>query len=224
MKATSLSILLGLGLFTITSIATAAEPAYCNPKTFYSKEIKHGNTKLKRARMFQLGETKVMGVAVGDSKAEDLVDFAYKNSDAKTSDKFCTWYYNDGNEKAEAWFNWNYVSNPMWMSPSTGAKKFSSALKNEFSKDETSFLSCAQNHKYIAMGCNGQKHRGPSVFGMMLAYSGCSVNNAATIVNTIWGLNGVGKDTRLAIINEGKKFGDADPEGRRRLQQSFGEQ
>ena len=215
------SLILGLTLaFSLNSFG--AEPSYCNPSTFLKKEIKHGNSKLVRGRLFQLGEAKVMGVAVGDSAAKDLVSFARSQSTAEASDKFCTWYYNEGDKEAEAWFTHRYVPNPLWLSASSAAKKYNSVLKDEFANSLPSFLSCARDHKYIAMGCNGQKHRGPSVFGMMLAFSGCSPQNAATIVNTVWGLNGVSADVRLSIINEGKKLGDADPEGRAQLQHAFG--
>lgn len=220
MKKTSL--LIGLTLaFSLNSMG--AEPSYCAPSVFLKKEIKHNNNKLLRGRIFQLGETKVMGVAVGNSDARDLVNFAYAQSTAKAEDKFCTWYYNEGNKEAEAWFTHRYVPNPIWLTASSAAKKFGGVLRDEFAHAIPSFLSCAQNHKYIAMGCDGQKHRGPSVFGMMLAFSGCSPENAAAIVNTLWGLNNVSKTTRLSIITEGKRFGDLDPEGRRQLQQAFGE-
>lgn len=216
------SFILGLAL-VFANIAYASEPSYCNPSVFYTKEIKHGNSKLKRGHLFKLGDTKIMGVAVGDSKATDLANFAMAQSTAEASDKFCTWYLNKGDKEAEAWFTHRYVSNPMLLTTTTGPKQYNQVLKNEFANSIPSFLSCAQNHKYVAMGCNGQKHRGPTVFGMMLAFSGCSPQNAATIVNTIWGLNGVKADVRLSIITEGKKLGDADPEARARMQQAFGE-
>ncbi|AZZ36367.1 hypothetical protein CIK05_06030 [Bdellovibrio sp. qaytius] len=221
----SLALFIGATLFSFTNAALAGgttEPDYCNPKVFYSKEIKTNNSKLERAHMYQLGQTKVMGVGVGDSKAQDLVNMASQQSTATASDKYCTWYFNEGNSQAESLFTHKYVPNPSGLSPATAAKKYNEALKDEFANSVPSFLSCAQNHKYIAMGCNGQKHRGPGVFGMMLAFSGCSPQNAATIVNTVWGLNGVDAATRLAIIAEGQKLGDADPEARARLQQAFG--
>lgn len=219
MKTTKLIFSLTLA-FSLNCVA--AEPSYCTPSVFFKKEIKHNNSKLIRGHLFKLGETKIMGVAVGDSEAKDLVNFAYAQSTAKASDKFCTWYYNEGNKEAEAWFTHRYVPNPIWLSASSGAKKYNEVLKNEFANSLPSFLSCARDHKYIAMGCDGQKHRGPSVFGMMLAFSGCSPQNAAKIVNSIWGLNNVSEKTRLGIITEGKKLGDADPEARRQLQRAFG--
>lgn len=220
----SFSILIGLA-FSISSIAsagTSTEPAYCNPNTFYSKEVNHGNSKLVRGHLYQLGSTKVMGVAVGNSKATDLANFAQKQSTARASDKYCTWYFNEGDSEAEAWFSHYYLPNPKGLTTTTGPKIYNDTIKDIFANTLPSFLSCAQNHKYIAMGCNGQKHRGPTVFGMMLAFSGCSPQNAATIVNNIWGLNGVKPEVRLSIINEGKKLGDADPEARYRMQQAFG--
>lgn len=220
----SLSIILGLA-FSITSVANATastEPAYCNPTTFYSKETKVNNSELERAHLYLLGKTKVLGMAVGNSDATETANFAQTQSSARATDKFCTWYFNKGNKKAEAWFTHRYVSNPSGLTTVTGPQKYNETLKDEFANAIPSFLSCAKQHKYIAMGCDGQKHRGPTVFGMMLAYSGCSPQNAATIVNKVWGLNGVKAEVRLAIITEGKKLGDADPEARRQMQAAFG--
>lgn len=219
---TPIRFILAFSILTFAHISSAAEPAYCNPSTFFAKEVKHNNKYLERGHLYQLGQTKLLGVAVGNSRTAEIIKFATANSSADASDKYCTWYLNEGNSDAERVFTHRYVSNPSGLTTTTGPKKYNEVLHNEFANAIPSFLSCAQNHKYIAMGCNGQKHRGPTVVGMLLAYSGCSPQNAATIVNTIWGLNGVKADVRLAIIAEGKKLGDADPEARVRMQQAFG--
>lgn len=221
---TPINFIIALSVLTFANISAAAEPAYCNPATFFAKEVKHNNSKLERGHLYQLGEVKLLGVAVGNSKTSELVKFAMAQSSAEASDKYCTWYFNEGNSEAEAAFTHRYVSNPSGLTTTTGPAQYNKVLRNEFANSIPSFLSCAQNHKYIAMGCNGQKHRGPTVVGMLLAYSGCSPENAATIVNTIWGLNGVKAAVRLSIINEGKKLGNADPEARVRMQQAFGVQ
>ena len=80
-----------------------------------------------------------------------------------------------------------------------------------------SFVSCAIDHGYIAMGCDGMKHRGPSVFAMLLAYSGCSAKNAATIANKLWGLNFVKEATREAIAEKAFEMGQRQPQMRAAL-------
>lgn len=201
----------------------AAEPSYCDPKTFYSKEVKLNLTKpLERAHLFKFGDVSLMGVAVGNSKIQRLLDFATQNTTAADSENYCTWYLNKGDSAAEENFNHFYLQNPKSLKVTTGPALYREILKDQFAKDRPNFLTCLQDHKYLAMGCNGQRHRGPTVFGMLLAFSGCSPTNAATIVNTVWGLNGVKPEVRLAIINEGKKLGDEDPEARLRIQKIFG--
>lgn len=207
---------------TLTTQAFATEPSYCDPKVFYSKEIKTKTRGLKRAHFYQLGEVKVLGVGVGTSNTNDLVEFAKKYSTAESSDKYCTWYYNQGNFDASNRFTHIYLKNPDDLTTVTGPKEYGGKLKDQFSHAVTSYLSCAINHKYIAMGCNSQKHRGPTVFGMMLAFSGCSPAKSAEIVNTVWGLNGIEAEVRQSIIAEGKRLGDLDPEARMRLQKAFG--
>lgn len=205
----------------ISSFAFAAEPSYCDPKTFFSKEVKFSN-KIERAHVYKLGDTLLMGAAVGSSKAKDLIKFEGEHSDATASDKYCTWYFNEGNDEAEASFTHIYLNNPSGLTTVTGPAEYSSKLKDTFANASVNFLKCATENNYIALGCNGQKHRGPTVFGMLLAFSGCSPENAATIVNTTWGLNGVKPEVRAAIIKEGQRLGDADPEARLRLQKAFG--
>ena len=218
-----MSLRLGILLLSIVigSYTFAAEPSYCDPKVFFSKEVKL-TSNIERAHVYKLGETLLMGAAVGSSKAEDLIQFESEHSDATTSEKYCTWYFNEGNGDAEKSFTHIYLNNPKGLTTVTGPAEFSSKLKEVFANDSVNFLKCATEHNYIAMGCNGQKHRGPTVFGMLLAFSGCSPENAATIVNTTWGLNGVQAEVRTAIIKEGQRLGDADPEARLRLQKAFG--
>ncbi len=62
------------------------------------------------------------------------------------------------------------------------------------------------------MDCNGMRHRGPTSFGMLLTYSGCSAEPANTTVNKIWGLNGVNPAVRLAIIQKAYDYGQSNPE------------
>ncbi|MBC7466831.1 MAG: hypothetical protein H7256_12640 [Bdellovibrio sp.] len=214
---------LSILLFTVmtSSYSFAAEPSYCNPKVFFSKEVKM-SSRIKRAHVYKLGDTLLMGAAVGESDTNDLIQFESTHSNAAASNKYCTWYLNEGNSEAEQSFTHIYLNNPKGLTTVSGPAEYGSKLKETFANGPVNFLKCATDHNYIAMGCNGQKHRGPTAFGMLLAFSGCSVENAANIVNTTWGLNGVQAEVRAAIIAEGQRLGDADPEARRRLQQAFG--
>jgi hypothetical protein len=104
----------------------------------------------------------------------------------------------------------------------SGPAEYRAVLQDQFAKAPISFLSCLENNKILIMGCNAQMHRGPTVFGMLLSFSGCSAEHSAEIVNSLWGLNGVKAEVRLAIIDEGRKLGDEDPNARLRLQRAFG--
>lgn len=234
-----LKIILALLVFTISAqlhamgagksqpptdkeVLDPGEPAYCDPKTFLSKEEKFKENGLNNANRFKLGQVTVVGLAVGNSDAKSLMKYATSNSTADAANKYCTWYYNEGNAEAEKAFTHIYLTNPRDLNTSNGPQEYAEKLVNQFANDKTSFLSCALDHKYMAMGCNGQKHRGPTVFGMMLSYSGCNPERAAKIVNVVWGLNGVKPEVRLAIIAAGKAMGDQNPVQRQQLQSAFG--
>ncbi|HVK60126.1 MAG TPA: hypothetical protein VM432_01200 [Bdellovibrionales bacterium] len=203
--------------FAKRSAPKVTEPAYCNYDAF--KKLERGNNvpNIKRVHVFQVGQLTLAGLAVGQSQATFVRTLAEQYSKYKGSEKSCVWYYNDGNDEAAEMFNQRYVSNPIFKSEKV-ADEFDSVLKNIFSKDETSMLSCAQDHKFIAMGCDGQRHRGPSVFAMLLSYSGCSPESATNIANKVWGTNFVSTKTRTAIARKGWEIGNADPAGRAALQ------
>jgi hypothetical protein len=205
----------------LSQVTLAQEPAYCDPKTFLSKEV-DPHEKIWRDRAFRLGDVLLIGGALGYSRSKKVVEFVEDYSNADSSDKYCTWYLNQRNDHAADKFNYFPLPHPKNLTVETGPQEFGSILKDQFSKSKTSFLSCIEKHKFLLMGCDGQMHRGPSVFGMMLSFSGCSAANSAKIVNGLWGLNGVKPEVRLAIIEEGRKFGDQDPQARRRMQKAFG--
>ncbi|HLE00069.1 MAG TPA: hypothetical protein VJB59_07410 [Bdellovibrionota bacterium] len=200
------------------SEATAEEPAFCDPDRFMSFEETPVVRGIDRLRVFRIGRLTLAGMAIGASEASDVIGLAETYS-VTADDHYCTWYVNKGNKEAEAEFNFRYVSNPLYSSPSRAAKEFMGTLDSSFKGGPgvPSFWSCAINQGYIAMGCNGQMHRGPSVFGMILAFSGCSSEHALTIANRIWGLNGVLPEVRLAIIQAARDFGDSRPDLRAKL-------
>jgi len=210
---------------TQSTLAQAAEPAYCSLRTFLSREVSLDQVRgLTNARMFQLGRARLTGVAVGSSDARILAALAAKHQ-ATASEGYCTWYLNKGDDSAEEAFNHQYVSNPMFMLSSRAASEYWRALGANFDpRSPLSFLSCIERHGYVAMGCNGMKHRGPSVVGMLLAFSGCTPEHASEIVNHVWGLNGVRASVRHAILEHAYHAGNANPAIRTRFARVFSAQ
>lgn len=213
-------------LTLLTSLSASAdlaagEPSFCDSKNFVKNEIESNMNGLQRNHAFQLGDLVVVGLAVGKSDVNATKALAQKFSQFSPEEKNCTWYFNDGNQEAQKAFNHRYVSNPSYKGPEI-ATEFENVLANSFSNDAVSFMSCLTEHKYLAMGCDGQKHRGPSVFAMFLAYAGCSPKNATAIANQIWGTNGVEVATREAIAAKGKLLGDRNPSLRNQLQVMMG--
>ncbi|MGE3973250.1 MAG: hypothetical protein AB7F59_01855 [Bdellovibrionales bacterium] len=207
---------------TEKEVLDPGEPAYCDPKTFLEKEVKADLKDMDNAHLFKVGNITILGLGVGNSDAKAIKNFAAARSTASASQNYCTWYYNKGNDEAEEDFTHIYLTNPKDLTTTSGPREYGTKLKDQFANARTSYLSCLADHKYIAFGCNGMKHRGPSVFAMILAYSGCSPTRAAKIVNVVWGLNGVDEPVRLSIATEGKKLGDANPVQRQQLQMALG--
>lgn len=214
-------LLLILPLVLAVQTAFADEPAYCNPENFFKNEISVQNG-IWREHTFRMGDVILLGGAIGMSLPNKVTGYAEENSTASIGEKFCTWYYNDGNDIASTLFNHFYVTNPKEVTVVTGPQEYRETLKDQFAKSNISFLSCIEQHKYLAMGCNGQMHRGPTVFGMLLSFSGCSSKNSLAIVNKLWGQNGVKPEVRQAIIEEGYKLGNEDAEARLRMQKALG--
>lgn len=214
-------ILILLSLVSFAQNSVAAEPAYCDPENFFQKEIET-QAGIWRHHTFKFGNVILLGGAIGYSNPFKVTGFAEENSTVSGAEKYCTWYYNEGNDFASTLFNHFYVSNPQNVTVVTGPQEYREVLKDQFAKSNTNFLSCLESHKYLAMGCNGQMHRGPTVFGMLLSFSGCSSKNSLTIVNKLWGKNGVKPEVRQAIIEEGYKLGNEDPQARLRMQKVLG--
>jgi hypothetical protein len=198
--------------------AQASEPAYCTPTEFFKHEVSNQYSKVKRLRTFKLGETTLAGLAVGNSKAADVIQMSEGLGKTTSGDNYCIWYFNEGDGEAERIFSHKYVPNPRTLSEQESYNVYLETLGAEFGTNALSFVSCIEKYNFVGMGCNGQKHRGPTVFGMLLAYSGCTPEHAAEIVNTIWSLNGVPAKNRLAAIRAGYDRGNEEPEARQTLQ------
>jgi hypothetical protein len=168
----------------------------------------------------------LVGLAVGKSDPKAVADLAHKFGRAPGSQGYCTWYLNSGNAEAAELFNHHYMENPIdFFFNTIGIEyRYANELRSSFvpsSEQIASFASCAEKHSYIALGCQGQQHRGPSVFAMLLAFAGCSPVHAVQIANQTWGMNFVAFQTRLAIAQEGKRMGDAHPELRQKILNQF---
>ena len=95
-------------------------------------------------------------------------------------------------------------------------------LGNEFDLAPINFVSCAAEAGYIAIGCDGMKHRGPTVMAMLLAYSGCTPDHAATIATQIWGNNGITTQMRSAISKRAAELATSHPSALAKLKAIMG--
>jgi hypothetical protein len=196
----------------------ASEPAYCSPASFKSFEIDSPAAKVERLHAFQMGHVYLAGLAVGNSKVSEVKKMASHYSNASAQDKYCTWYFNDGNSEAEKTFNWKDLPKP---TSDKVINEWTSKVLPIFHDNAVNFVGCAERQKYIALGCQGQKHRGPTVFGMLLAYSGCSPKNAVAIANSLWGSNGIPTSVREKLAQKAYELGQKFPQNSQRLQQAL---
>jgi len=215
-------------LFVIILFATlfnatihASEPAYCSPEKFAKLEVPSPltgavNNGLIRMRSFKVGATTLVGVAVGDSKTPSTQKLATTFSGPDVAqDRYCTWYFATSNKTALKSFISHPIQNPFSISGNEAAQVFMSAIESSFFDDgDLSFIGCAQKQHYIAMGCTEQRHRGPTVFAMMLAFSGCTPEHAFAIVDAAWGLNGLNPIVRMNAIKAAYIFGNQNPSKR----------
>jgi len=200
------------------------EPSYCSPEKFAQLEINNPvseseQNNLQRLHAFKLGKTILVGMAVGNSQTSSTQNFAFQMSDANVAQSnYCTWYFAKSNKTAVDSFISHPIRSPLFITKKNAPKVFMKAVQSSFFEDGNfSFINCAEEHHYIAMGCNEQKHRGPTAFGMLLSFSGCSPDHAAIIVNNTWGLNGFNPKSRLGAIQAAYDYGSKNPEERARL-------
>ena len=206
--------------FLVSMHAWAGEPAWCNPKNFNQYEQTIPTDGLVRAHGYKIGTLTFIGLAVGKSDIESTRRLAENLAGVPVEGvKSCTWYYNDNNPDSIKAFNHQYLPHPYpWSSKTKIADEYSTRLTGVFVNNDTNILECAQTYHYFAMGCHGQKHRGPSAFAYFLGLSGCSAENANKIANNIWGLNTVPSATRKAIAQKGVDLGNANPQVRAAFQ------
>ncbi len=206
-----------VAIATGLSTAQAAEPAWCDAATFSQYERGNNIPYLEREHVYQFGDLTLVGLAVGRSDYRYVQSLSQQYANTDAYEKSCTWYFHEKNDDAVKSFNHKYVSNPM-LKGASAAKEFEEKISPLFLESTVNFMSCAERHGYVAMGCHGMKHRGPSVFAMFLSFSGCTPEHATKIANKVWGNNFVFTKTRTAIARKGWELGNANPEARKRLQ------
>jgi hypothetical protein len=198
------------------------EPLYCVLSNLRAHEISIDTHGLKNAHAYKLGDVTLVGVAVGESEVDALQSLAAKTASSLTPDqRSCTFYYNDGHDAAEEAFNWHNIPKPLGKDYAGMTDQYASLLGDVFDTSEPSFLSCAATAHYVAMGCDGMQHRGPTVFAATLAYSGCSPEHATGIVNSIWGKNGIEPQMRISIATWAQSLAASHPDQSAKLRGLF---
>jgi hypothetical protein len=214
-----LLMLLLFSFFLIFASKSLAEPSYCTTQYFRSAELPYFTQgQIKRAHVYKIGSLKLVGLAVGGSDANAVAALSKEFSKSTATNKYCTWYLNQGNKPAEQLFNHEYLPGPYWVWPIRTRSGIANDYQRLLSKHIDQMVLCAEKENYLALGCDGQKHRGPSAFAYLLSVSGCSSESSMKIANEIWGTNHVPKKTRQAIAQKGFEHGEANPALRARLQ------
>lgn len=180
-----------------------ARPRYCQPEIIWAASTSGSEFErevgIERMMRFAIGEYQIVGLAVGNSDAFSVAKKAGSFHDGK----YCTWYFNQGNAEASALFHWVYLPKPSsngWLSSEARQlgwdeirRQYGAALQAEL----PAMVNCLYDHKYLAMGCNGMRERGPTVFGMLLSFAGCTPDEVSDIVNPVWG-----RGWPVAIVSE----------------------
>jgi hypothetical protein len=172
------------------------------------------------ARLFKLEQFVLLCIAVGTSSDKRVINFCKKYS--KQSDrgrmhdgKFNTWYFNDGDHDfdqinaKETFHHFPVKHNPIY---AWSTKPFL-PIVNELEH----MILTAERHGYLAFGCDGNKHRGPSVFAMFLCLAGIPPKEATKAANEFFGSNFVMFFVRKRIAKLGWEHGNKNPELRKRL-------
>ncbi len=204
---------LGIAVLAWSALASADEPRFCDPATFLNHKINVQNAfpartlaSLEKLHVFQIGSLKIAGLAVGHSETSAVQEMAQLLGQSDERQKYCTWYLNDGDRKKTKIFNWHYLSYP-YGDPSDEIATYVPAMKAMIEDNGVNFIDCAENQNFIALGCDGMAHRGPSAFAMFLSYLGCTPEHSVEIAVTLWGKNGIKNSMRLTLAAEAKKMG-----------------
>ena len=214
----------GLGLsYRPVWAGSREEPAFCELSEFLKTEdpLFRDNPKLIRARGFRLGDVTLVGLSVGRSEVKEVIELAHSHDRLKdiAGKNYCTWYLHYPTPSLSYFLNSLYamqkfnfapiLRNPKDLSAAQAVAEVMSSLEGVFSGENPSFLGCLTENKFLAVGCQGMAHRGPTVFGAVLAFMGCSPQHSAEIVNALWGLNGVAFEVRKAVLEAAYELGNS---------------
>jgi hypothetical protein len=185
------------------------------------------NHVLGNAREFNFRRFRIMSCAVGTIKDRVVMDWClFRNfrhgltDESEHDGKYCTWYFNSGDHDfdsldAKTLFHHLPVKhNPIYYWSTKPFEKIRDALPQ--------MVETAEKYGYLAMGCDGNKHRGPSVFAMFLCLAGVAPREATKIANEFFGCNFVLPFVRRRIASLGYELGNQNPELRTRLQVLIG--
>jgi hypothetical protein len=171
------------------------------------------------ARLFVFDKFSLLSCAVGTSSDQRLINECASRSKDGQDGKYNTFYFNSSDldfDKIDAKkiFHWLPVKdNPIWHWSTEEFLPIRDALKD--------MVEVGERHEYLAMGCDGNKHRGPSVFAMFLSLAGVEPKEATRIANKFFGCNFVLPFVRARIAKLGYDLGNQNPELRARAQRLF---
>jgi hypothetical protein len=143
--------------------------------------------RLGRLKALQVGSVKLAGLAVGDSPLDAVLQLpGALGVTVAPEDRSCTFLMkkaSSAHRKALRWFN---LPDPRGRGSRADAQKWFGIVREVFDQGQPSFLSCAEKYGFIALGCAGMRHRGPTVFAMLLAFAGCTPKRATAIAEKHW--------------------------------------
>lgn len=168
---------------------------------------------IKNARIFYFKSLTLLCAAIGNSSDSRLIQISLRQSSGNDG-KYNTWYFNSGDHDndsidAKKEFHWFPVKhNPIYQWSTKPFKPICLELGR--------MVWTAETFGYLAIGCDGNKHRGPSVFAMFLCLAGYNPKLATQIANQYFGCNFVMPWVRERIARLGWELGNQDPQLRAR--------
>jgi hypothetical protein len=220
----------------VTSVI--AEPAYCREfaeggapditGTLDSRLRDKFNT--KKTRLFELGKTRILTLPIcksGRTPADlrAIAASAQVGSGQPLAPDACTFNLTEDCEddpRGRPPFSSYSLKKPSKKFNGENGRErreeFFNTILPAFKGQGATFLKCARQG-FIALGCGGMVHRGPTVVGMLLAYSGCRPESALKATRAYWG-DDVNDETRLTLYK--MAYDSSTPAERVEMQSLFG--
>lgn len=211
-----------VGFLVWIEFARGEEPVFCDVKYWNDHQVA-SNPTLTRAKTFKIGDKTIAGLGVGDSPTESV-----KAMSLSADDKYCTFYLNDGNsDAAKSFIHQNIGPNPLWpwFSGEKMDKEFLKNIGGILTSDPITVQSCLKKNKYVALGCDGMRHRGPSGFSWLLVFAGCSPKSAVGVVQKLWPVEWyrgpVSSSKRIEMVQSAVTLREQNPEKSMELRRLF---